>query len=263
MEYRLVEAFIKRELDRRFGYAQVFGCLLITLYGVLAILGATSAGRGTPPGLSERVLLLLAVIGEAVFVFNIVYTYRAEQTGLTIRQPASSALAIRSNKTNQVRPRSEKGLRLSGNWQNSPVAMFGIAAAFFALMGMFFARVGFLTSRVPVGWNGTVTQVPAGYLCASTALPFAMFAVVYLILEQRFGMDFALTPTRAHFICTLLAVLETIHVYMGWAENWANPSSLNTPVTASDFGGALAFGALACGCFVWNVVASSATEPPA
>ena len=257
LEYKLVEALIKRELDRRCGYAQVFGCIVISLYGVLSLLSATWVGNGTPAGLSEHVLLLLCVFGEAVFVANVVYTYRLEQHAPLPRTANIPAPLISVKSPDASRNATSASFKVAIDWQNSPVAIFGIATVFFALMGALFAKVGFLTSQVPVGWNGITAQVSAGYLCASTALPFAVFGLAYFILEQRFGLQFVLTATRAHFACTLLAVLETIHVYMGWVSNWANSGALNNPVRAGDFGGALAFGALACGCFVWNVVASS------
>jgi hypothetical protein len=257
VEYKLVEALIRRELDRRYGYAQVLGCVVISLYGVLALLSATSVGSGTPPGLSERILLLLCVFGEAVFVANVIYTYRLEQHGPPLKAASIPPAPISVKLPNTPRNATSASFKLAVDWQNSPVAIFGIATVFFALMGAVFAKVGFLTSQIPVGWNGSTMQVPAGYLCASTALPFGVFALAYFILEQRFDMEFVLTATRAHFVCTLLAVLEMIHVYMGWASSWASPSALNNPVTAKDFGGAFALGALACGCFVWNIVASS------
>jgi len=251
LEYKVVELVLKRELDRRWGYAQALGCMVISLYGALAVLGAASNEQQIPTGLSERTLLLLCILGEAVFVGNVIATYKSQE--------AAGAAAIgMSSATVAQAPAHARSLTaapsLTSDWLNSPVAIFGISAAFFAIMGSVFARVGFLTTEVPVGWNGATTQVSAGYLCASTSLPFAVFAAAYLLLELRFHMSFALNATRIHFVCTLLAVLEAIHVYMGWAATWASTSSLKNPVTIGDFGGALALGALACGCFVWNVV---------
>lgn len=257
-EYKIAEALLKRELDRRFGYAQSLGCLVIAFYGLAAVLSTGLSDSPVPAGLSERVLLLLCLFGEVVFIANIIWTFKAEnapqvgQSVVSTRSPQVARASIPQRGAIQATlPQS-----VASDWTNSPTGMFAIAAVFFAVMGTALAKVGFLVSQVPVGWNGSTTQVPAGYLCASTALPFAAFALLYFILESHFGMRFPLSSTRVHFVCTLLAVLETIHVYLGWASTWANTGSLNKPVTSGDFGGAFAFGALAFGCLAWNVVAS-------
>ena len=258
VEYKIVEMLLKRELDRRLGYLQAFGCVAITLYGIAAVVAAASAEEPAPVGLSERVLLFLCLFGEAVFVGNIIWTFRTQNVPESGRMVSPKTVPSAPGNPATTQRASAQTLTTfnSSDWSNSPTVIFGVSAAFFAVMGTVLAKVGFLVTQVPVAWNGSTTQVPAGYLCASTALPFAVFAVIYFVLEFRMGMRFGLSATRIHFVCTLLAVLETIHVYLGWASTWANTGSLNNPVTAGDFGGALALGSLALGCFAWNVIAS-------
>ena len=241
-EYAIVEAMVKRELDFRFGYLQAFGSWAITLFATLAILFAKLAGN-PPPELQENVLLLMGVFGEIVFVANVVWTYlgeagRSQQrtafTGQTSRTPA------------------KKATRSSG-WPQSPAKVFGIASAFFLVVGGILVVVRPLGSRLPVPWNGHVSQVAAGYLWISTAAPFVIFALVYWGIEWRWGRVFEIAATRIHFICTVLAVIEGLREYVSWASSWANPSSLDSPETTSQFSGVFALALLVAFSFSWSV----------
>ena len=132
--------------------------------------------------------------------------------------------------------------------------LFGIAAAFFVFMGIIFVNTGLLATKLPVVQNGEVTHVLAGYLWLPIALPFGLFALVYAGLEIGTGWKFDESTTRIHFVCTLLAVLETIRVYMSWATTTGNVSP--EIITSKNFGGTTAFLILALGAFVWNLYAS-------
>jgi len=102
--------------------------------------------------------------------------------------------------------------------------------------------------------NGEVTHILFGYLWLPIALPFALFALVYAGLEIGVGWEFNESATRIHFVCTLLAALETIRVYMSWATTTGNVSP--EIITSQSFSGATAFLALSLGVFIWNVSTS-------
>ena len=241
-EYAIVEAMVKRELDFRFGYLQAFGSWAITLFAALAILFAKLAGN-PPPELQENVLLLMGVFGEIVFVANVVWTYLGE-AGPSQQRTASTGQTSRTP--------AKKATRSSG-WPQSPAKVFGIAAAFFLVVGGILVAVRPLGSRLPFPWHGHVSQVAAGYLWISTAAPFVIFALVYWGIERSWRRVFEIAATRIHFICTVLAVIEGIREYVSWASSWANPSSLDSPETASQFSGVFALAVLVAFSFVWSV----------
>jgi hypothetical protein len=139
-------------------------------------------------------------------------------------------------------------------WPRSPAMLFGIAAAFFVFMGIIFIKTPLLPTKLPVLQNGEVTHILFGYLWLPIALPFALFALVYAGLEIGVGWEFNESATRIHFVCTLLAALETIRVYMSWATTTGNVSP--EIITSQSFSGATAFLALSLGVFIWNVSTS-------
>ena len=255
IEYKVVEALIKRQLDLRLGYVQALGCAVIALYGVISVLFAGSSDMPAPAGLSERVLLWLCLFGEGAFIANVIRTYqnnKPPQPQLSAAQrsaPATVRLQVPVERRSvAVRP---------SDWPNSPSAIFGIATAFFAAIGIVFAKIGFPGSEAWVSWNGNAFPMPAVYLCPLCALPFAMFALIYFFLERGGGWTPSQSATRIHFVCTLFAVMEAIRVYLSWAGTWANTTGLRNPVTIADFTGAMALGALAIACFAWNFRAGS------
>jgi len=139
-------------------------------------------------------------------------------------------------------------------WPRSPAILFGIAAGFFVFMGIIFINTGLLATRLPVVQNGEVTHVLSGYLWLPIAFPFGLFALLYAGLEIGAGWEFDESKTRIHFVCTLLAVLETIRVYMSWATTAGNVSP--EIISSKSFGGTIAFLILAVSAFVWNLCTS-------
>jgi hypothetical protein len=141
-------------------------------------------------------------------------------------------------------------------WPSSPARLFGIAAAFFVVLETILLMAGVLKSRLPVMQGGQIKQVQITALWLFVAAPFALFALIYAVMELKVERVFQQSPTRIHFVCTLFAVLETVRVYLGWAATTASP----TPAVLSmqDFSGVGAFLILALGAFIWNLVASKA-----
>jgi hypothetical protein len=144
-------------------------------------------------------------------------------------------------------------------WPSSPARLFGIAAAFFVVTETILVKAGFLDSRLPVMQDGNITHVQIASLWLIVAAPFAIFSLIYAGVELKTKRVFEQSPTRIHFVCTLFAVLEAIHVYMGWAETTASPTP--AVLTMQDFRGAGAFLTLALGAFIWNLVASRVKLP--
>jgi hypothetical protein len=140
-------------------------------------------------------------------------------------------------------------------WPRSPAEMFGIAAAFFVAMGTILVTTGILRGRLPAVHNGEITYVSAGYLWLPVAAPFLFFAVLYAGLEIGAGRVFDQSTTRIHFVCTFLAVVEAIRVYMFWASSTVTMSRMD--VTTASLEGVIAFSLLAAIAFLWNLCTST------
>jgi hypothetical protein len=162
-EYAIVEAMVKRELDLRFGYLQVFGSWAITFFAMLAILFARLAGRPAPE-LQENVLLVMGAFGEIVFVANVVWTYVGEagssQQRAAVTGHSSQQRAAFTGQRSQTA--AKKAIRSSG-WPQSPAKVFAIAAAFFLVVGGIMVAVRPLGSRLPVpGCSGISVDLDRG-----------------------------------------------------------------------------------------------------
>jgi len=255
VEYNVVQGVATVRLNFSLGYVQWLGCVAIVLWGVVRILSARWNGDPQPPAISESVLVLLGVFGHLAFLTNIFWSY-FEQDVPKMRPPANRAAAVSQPAIQQRRIDTLKPPNFSG-WPRSPVILFGVTAAFFAGMAIYFSAVGALAPRLPLPWHGHVSQVRAGYLWMLTALPFGVFSLVYWGIERGAGRIFDVSTTRVHFVCTLLAVVETIRVYINWASSLINPGGLEHAVALSSFNGVFAFAVLASLAFAWNLWTST------
>ena len=145
-------------------------------------------------------------------------------------------------------------------WRRSAAVVFGAVALFFLALGAGFHWFGVLDNRLPLMRHGQITVVPAGYMVLMVALPFAIFGIIYAEIEFAGPRVFQESPTRLHLVCTFLAVLDAIRVYMSWAPTTArsHPDSL----TPSSFAGAIAFLIVATAAFVWNICTSVRNPAP-
>ena len=146
-------------------------------------------------------------------------------------------------------------------WPRSPAVLFGLTALFFAVMGTICASPRILNNRFPIVRHGEITHVLAGYLVLPLAVPFAVFALMYSAFELKDSRVFQESATRIHLVCTVLAIVEAIRVYMSWAVTTGN----NSPgtITGRSFGGAVAFLGLSVAAFAWNVYTSRRTSADA
>ena len=145
-------------------------------------------------------------------------------------------------------------------WRRSPAVVFGTFALFFLALGAISHWFAVLDNRLPLMRHGQITLVPAGYMVLMVAVPFAIFSLIYAEIEFAAPRVFQESPTRLHLVCTFLAVLDAIRVYMSWAPTTARsyPDSL----TPSSFAGAIAFLTVATAAFLWNVCTSTRNPVP-
>jgi hypothetical protein len=257
IEYVAVEHLADCALNEKLGHLQVAGGAALLLAGVVidvaALISNDSQFLGLN-GVSDTLLALIAILGEGVFLANVVMTYvlanRAAGPGQQVI-PISRPAAARQARApiGAVQKIAERF-----DWSSSPAVIFGAAAAFFVLAGVFLIVKS--PARMPLIRDGGLTYVSPGYLWLPLAIPFAAFAVIYWLVEIFTGRTFDRSATRMHFLCTILAVLDAIRIYWSWS---VSTSSLNSQLPGVlDFFGVFAFLALGAGALVWNIRASSA-----
>jgi hypothetical protein len=250
IQYVAVERVVGRELNLAFAHIQVLGGLALFLVGIVRdaaalILNAPQFGSS---GLDSTLLFYICVLGEGMFLANVVVTYALPQ-GLATARPTPPVVRP-APQTRAVTSDLQK-VAAQFDWSNSPAVLFAIAGAFFFVVGVVLVSVA--STRVPILRDGAISYVSPGYLWIPLAIPFAAFAVVYWLIEIFTGRTFDRSATRIHFVCTILAVLESVRVYWAWSVTAANLHVALPAVT--DFFGVFAFLALATGALVWNIFA--------
>lgn len=257
IEWAAVERVAGRELNKSLGHLQVAGgaALLLVAYivDVAGLISNDSQFFGLS-GLGDNLLTYIAILGEGVFVANVVMTYALAKGTVA---PARSVIPI-SRPAAPVPPRAPsttpQKIAAAFDWSSSPTVIFGVAAAFFVLAGIFLIVKS--PARMPLMKDGALTYVSPGYLWLPLAMPFAAFALIYWLIEIFTGRTFDRSATRIHFLCTTLAVLDAIRIYWSWSVTTSN-MHFELP-GAADFFGVFAFLALAAGALAWNIRASSA-----
>jgi hypothetical protein len=252
IEYVAVERLAGRELNETLGHLQVVGGAVLLLTAVVVELAAiiTNDPQFVSNALGETLLAIVCVLGEGVFISNVLMTYVLAHR---VEGPARAVIPI-------LRPSAPaagttpQSIVERFDWSSSPAAIFGMAAAFFLLAGMFL--IVRFPARLPLVEGGALTYVSPGYLWLPLAIPFAAFAIIYWFIEISTGRTFDRSATRLHFICTILVVLDSIRIYWSWS---VTTSSANPQLPGvADFFGVFAFLALAAGALIWNICASSA-----
>lgn len=254
IEYVAVERLTGVELNEKLGHLQVAGsaALLLVAYVVdIAALISNDAQFLGLNGLGDTLLLFIAILGEGVFLANILMTY------VLAKGSIASAHRVIPISRPAVTPRAPgfPASRIAErfDWSSSPTVIFASAAAFFILAGIFLIVKS--PARMPLMKDGALIYVSPGYLWLPLAVPFAAFAVIYWLVEIFTGRTFDRSATRMHFVCTILAVLDAIRIYWSWSTATSNVNSQLPGV--ADFFGVFAFLALAAGALVWNIRSSS------
>lgn len=254
-QYAAVERATGRRLNEKLAQLQVTGgaALLLMAYVVYLAAMISNDVQFGATALGDGALTYIAILGEGVFIANVIVTYALAKGS----SPAAKQVIPISRPAPPPPPAAKaREIAAKFDWSASPTVIFGAAAAFFLLAGIFLIVEG--PARMPLMKDGALTYVSSGYLWLPLALPFAVFAVIYWVIEIFTGRTFDRSATRLHFVCTILAVLDAIRVYWSWS---VTTSSVHPDLpSAGDFFGVFAFLALATGALLWNIRSSSA--PP-
>jgi hypothetical protein len=253
VQYAAVERVVGRELNEKLGHLQISGSAALFLVGVLADVAALVSNHPqfAAMGLGDTILVIICILGEGAFLVNVVMTFvlakdsvAAAHPVIPISRPATTRAASPVAGVQKIASRFD--------WSGSPAMIFGVTAAFFILAGIFLIEKS--PVRMPFVKDGAIIYVSPGYLWLPLAIPFAVFAVAYWLIEIFTGWTFDRSATRMNFLCTVLAAIDAIRIYWSWSVTTSNVTSQAPGV--ADFFGVLAFLALAAGALIWNIWAA-------
>jgi hypothetical protein len=206
LQYRFVPRLTKVPLDDRFGYAQSLGGAGLLFVGALhALMPQTS--MDVPSG----VLFWLTLLGEGVFIANVVWSY----THAGAKPPVVPRVSVTKPVASKLGDTSVKNL----GWPKSPVKLFAIGAGFFAVGGLASLVTNFPSFKFPVPWSGEMHFLPFGVLWFAAAVPFAIFAMLYQVLIDSYGLVFEDSMNRIHFWVTIIAVFVMVRAFTDWQQS--------------------------------------------
>jgi hypothetical protein len=253
IQYAAVESVAGRELNEKLGHLQVSGGAALFLVGVIVDVAALISNdpQFAAIGLGDTVLVVICILGEGVFLVNVVMTFvLAKNSAAAARPVIPISRPVPRQPGSPIATAQQVAARF--DWSSSPALIFGIAAAFFVLAGMFLIEKS--PARMPFVKDGAITYVSPGYLWLPLAIPFAVFATVYWLIEIFTGWTFDRAATRMNFLCTVLAAIDAIRIYWSWSITTSSVGS--QPPGAADFFGVFAFLVLAAGTLIWNIWAA-------
>jgi len=204
-QYRVVPRFFHRDLDRRVGLWHASGSLVLLVTGAL---NAASPQGGTD--IPSTFLFWMALLGEGVFIGNIIWSYVRGETKMPLLPVVPSA------KTAPERVADDSAKNMG--WPKSPAKLFGIGAAVFGAGGLVSLILNVPSYPIPVPWWGQMHFLPYGLMWLAAAAPFAIFAMLYKFLMDAQGLVFEESLNRIHFVVTIIAILDLVRVFVSWQQ---------------------------------------------
>ena len=197
LEHYLVRRFTTCKLDDRWGRWQSLGSSALILAGALAILRPAQVSES-----SDRMLIAAAILGELLFIWNVIRTFTRDEVIGLIPSAAS-------------RLRAEHSADNFG-WPKSVVTQFAAAAGLFGAGGLVSIILNVPSAQIPVPFGGQMHLVHFGWLCVAAAIPFAFYAWLYKGLSETYRIQFDDSLNRWHFAVTIVGVILVI---MQWEQS--------------------------------------------
>jgi len=204
-QYRVVPRFLHRDLDRRVGLWHASGSLTLLIIGALNA-ASPQGGMDVP----STFLFWMALLGEAVFISNVIWSYVHGKTEV----PFLPVVPRAKTTPGRIADDSAKNM----GCPKSPAKLFGIAAAVFGAGGIVSLILNVPSYPIPVPWSGQVHFLPFGYMWLAAAAPFALFAMLYKFLMDDQRLVFEESLNRIHFVVTIIAILDVVRVFMSWQQ---------------------------------------------
>jgi heme/copper-type cytochrome/quinol oxidase subunit 1 len=243
VQYLGLPRFTRRSLNATVGNVQAVGSLALLLFGALRLWHpwVDVDAELSASGFFEKFWMTMAVLGETVFVMNVVWSYLNGEE-IPAGKPAPQAIKQHYWKTATL------------GWPKSPLRQFGIPAVFFLLGGVISLVFGLPAIKMPVPLFGKMVPVAFGFLWLTAALPFGLFAGGYALLLEKYGDNFDERATRIHFILTFVGVFDSIRISISW--QMFNVSRMPESYIRHDTFEVAAFLAAAAAAFAVNVYLS-------
>ncbi len=245
-QYRVVPRFIHRDLDRRVGLWHAGGCLTLLLFGALQVV-LPQTKSDLPSGL----LFWITLLGEAVFLGNVIWSYVQGEREVPLLPLVPSAKITPEH----VPDASPKNM----GWPKSPVKLFGIGAGFFAGGGIISVILNVPSYPIPVPMFGQMHFLPYGILWLVAAVPFGIFALLYKFLMDAHDLVFEESLNRIHFSVTMVAVFDMVRVFMAWEQTLV--SKMAAMYFGPEFFWLAVIFVFSAAVFVINIVKSGSQAP--
>jgi hypothetical protein len=216
----------------------VAGSFLLLLYGAAGILRPWST-ENPELFISDfltRIPVSIAIFGETAFIVNVIWSHFYQQPIV----PAA--------------PKARPADAASWGWPQSPVKLFGIAAAFLSAGGVLSFLLNFPFWRFSFLVFGKVHLVPMGMVWIVMATPFVFFTLLYWLIAAEWRLKFEESMNRIHLVATLVAALDMFRIAMSWAMSTA--STMKNTYLQNEFREVWILLGVALAVFVVNVFQS-------
>jgi hypothetical protein len=250
LQYGAASRYLKVELNVALGYLQALGSFLFLLIGAIGLLTHREAvNLQIESGFhSNGYLTSIAILGEAVFLGNIVWTYLRQPRYLA--RPLADISAPAHSAPPAIVPPKPALAQTPGSiwlwgWPRSPVYLFGITAAFLFCAGLLMILFNAPSLKLVLPWPGPPRLVSFGLYLWIGALPFALFASLYWICGGRYGMAFNEKLNRFHFWVAIIGLIDSVRLAISWVM-----SHLSRLAAADLRSDAIEVGALLCLAFL-------------
>jgi hypothetical protein len=222
LQYRAATRYLKVELNPALGYLQALGSFLFLLIGAAGLLAHREA---VDPQIdsgfhTNGYLTSIAILGEAVFLGNIVWTYLRQPRYVArpladISAPAQIVPSAAPLLSQAAGSKTIGSARLWG-WPQSPVRLFGITAGFLICGGLAMILYNAPSFKLVLPWPGPPRFVSFGLYLWIGALPFALFALLYWISGGRHGRTFNDKLNRFHFWVAIIGLIDSVRLATTW-----------------------------------------------
>ena len=227
LQYGAVERYLKVQFNPGLGYLQSLGSFSVLLIGAVGLLTRPDVFNAQiESGMHSRgYLLSAAILGEAVFLGNILWAYRM-QPRYVARPLADISAPIRSVQSaprtpalGSPLPRPDLTAAWYWGWPKSPVHLFGITASLLILGGLVSLLFNVPPFKVALPWPGQVRLVHMGVYLWFGALPFVLFTALYWFTGGQEGLLFNDKLNRFHFWVAMIALIDSVRLATNWVTS--------------------------------------------
>lgn len=224
LQYSALASLLKVQFNPGLGYLQALGSFSILLIGAVGLLDhpeIINAQIESGALFHGYFLVGAAILGEAVFLGNVLWTY-LQQPRYEPRPLANSSAPVRDEQPARVIPRRvatpavDLSCAWSCGWPKSPVHLFGITAGLLLSGGLVVLLLNAPSFKLLLPWPGPPRFVSMGVYLWIGASPLAFFALLYWLGGGREGLQFNDKLNRFHFWVAIIALIDSVRLAGTW-----------------------------------------------